>query len=146
MLRTPRTLDAFAIEGRISVRHAEKSYHANIAWRHEAAGDEILLTTPLGQGVAELSRDAGGARLVTAERKEVQAPDWEALSAEVFGFRLPLADLPRWVAGHPPAPGTGWQVNILDYVDDAPEALPTLLEFRRDDIQVRLKIHEWSQP
>jgi outer membrane lipoprotein LolB len=107
--RQPRELTAFAVEGRISVRQADRSYHANIAWRHAADADEIFLTTPLGQGIAELLRDASGARLIQADRREIAAPDWEALSSEIFGFRLPLADLPRWIVGHRPAAGTGWR-------------------------------------
>ena len=147
---------AFAIEGRISARQGESRNHANLSWRHEAAGDEILLTTPLGQGVAELTRNGRGARLTTADRQTAEAADWEGLSAKVFGFELPLSDLPRWLlgdvgtgrrdaAGRPSeASVKGWDIRYLAYESPAADALPTLVEFRRDDIELRLRVDEWQ--
>lgn len=145
--RPPReTIAAFAFEGRIAVRQGETRHYANIAWRHDAARDEILLTTPLGQGVAELARDAAGARLTMADRRRVEAPDWEALSAQVFGAPLPLTGLPRWLLGlgEGPPPDSGWRIDIIERESALPDALPILIEMRREDIELRLKIDEWS--
>jgi outer membrane lipoprotein LolB len=142
--RTSRTLAAFAIEGRIAVHQGESRSYANVTWQHGAGGDTILLTTPLGQGLAELSRDAGGARLITADRREIDAPDWDGLSERALGARLPLDDLPSWLGGRPPAPDSGWQVEYLAYQSRAADALPTLIEFHRGDLDVRLKIDRWS--
>jgi outer membrane lipoprotein LolB len=144
-VRTPPTLTEFEFDGRVAVRRGDTRHHANISWRHEPAGDEILLTTPLGQGVAELRRNASGARLLMADGRELVAADWEILTEQLFGARLPFNDLPAWVAGHAPAVAAGWRVEYLDYQSDAPDALPTLLEVRRDDIEVRLIIDEWSR-
>lgn len=141
--RTPPALSQFEIDGRIAVRHGETRYHANISWRHEAARDEILLTTPLGQGVAELSRDAAGARLLMADRREYAAADWEGLAERTFGARLPLNDLPLWLTGYKPGETSGWRIDYLDYQSDAADALPTLIEVRREDIELRLKVNEW---
>jgi outer membrane lipoprotein LolB len=125
------------------VRDNQSHHYANISWRHDAMRDEILLTTPLGQGVAELSRDARGARLVTADRKEFAAADLDGLAEQVFGTRLPLNDLPNWLSGHAPAAVSGWRVDYLEYQSDAADALPTLIEARRGDIELRLKVSEW---
>ena len=143
--RAPRQLDAFSLDGRIAVRQGEQRHYANIAWQHDARHDSILVTTPLGQGIAQLSRSDDGARLTTADRKEVAAADWEALAERVLGARLPLNDLPGWLTGRPPDPATGWQVKYLDYQSEAADALPTLIELKRDDIEVRLKIDDWSR-
>ncbi|MBU1236721.1 MAG: outer membrane lipoprotein LolB [Gammaproteobacteria bacterium] len=141
--RSPPALTQFELVGRVVVRESQSRHYANIAWRHDAARDEILLTTPLGQGVAELSRDARGARLVTADGKSTVAADWEGLAEEVFGTRLPLNDLPEWLAGHAPSLVSGWRVEYLEYQSDAPDALPTLIEAQRGDIGLRLKVSEW---
>ena len=137
------------------MRQGEVRHNANFEWRHRAAADEILLTTPLGQGVAQLSRDAGGARLVRADKEVIEAPDWESLSVRLFGFALPLSDLPRWLLGdvtpnerdaqgRPQAARVaGWDIRYLDYESAAPDALPVLVEFRRDDIELRLKVDAW---
>lgn len=151
-------IDSFNLEGRLSVRQGERPYHANVSWRHEPARDEILLTGPLGQGIAELTRDARGARLLTAERKEYLAPDWAALAQEVLGLTLPLNELPRWLAGGVEARSRdnyqrprraladGWQIDYLDYESDREDALPSLMEMSRDDIGLRLKIDQWQIP
>lgn len=145
VIRRPPTLAEFEFDGRIVVRQDETRHYANIAWRHGKAGDEVLLSTPLGQGVAELRRDATGARLVMADRHEYVAVDWEELSEMLFGWRLPLNDMPAWLAGHAPAAISGWRVEYLDYQSVAVDALPILIEARRGNVEVRLKINEWSQ-
>lgn len=135
---------AFAFSGRLAVRQGETRHHVRIDWRHAAAGDEVLLTTPLGQGVAEILRDAAGARLKLADGRQFAAADWDALSAEVFGFRLPLDASVRWLLGGA-RDAEGWRVSVLERENEQPDALPTLIEFERDDIAVRLKIDEWSE-
>jgi outer membrane lipoprotein LolB len=126
------------------VRQGDNRHYANIAWRHGRVGDQILLTTPLGQGVAELTRDAHGASLVTADGREITASDWEGLAAKVFGSRLPLDRLPDWLAGHAPEDVSGWHVTYLDYESDAADALPTLVEVTRGDLELRVKIDSWG--
>ncbi|HTY99775.1 MAG TPA: outer membrane lipoprotein LolB [Rhodocyclaceae bacterium] len=135
----------FALLGRIAVHHGDSSYSARVSWRHEPARDAILVSSPLGQGIAEVVRDAGGARLTLADRREFAAADWEELSERVFGVRLPLADLPRWVLGDVAGNAAGWQVEVLQREDSPANPLPTLLELRREDTAVRLKIDEWSE-
>jgi len=134
----------FAFSGRLAVRQGETRHHLKIDWRHDAAQDEILLATPLGQGVAEIVRDAAGARLRLADTRAFAATDWSSLAEQVFGFRLPLAAAPRWLLG---AEGDmeGWSLRVLERENDSANALPALIELERDDIQVRLKIDEWSE-
>lgn len=139
-------ITAFAFNGRIAVRHGETRHYAQIDWRHEAARDEILLTTPLGQGVAEIERDAAGARLTLADRRRYEAADWSELSDRIFGFRLPLTASTRWLLGEAveDAAAGGWRINVVERESAAPDALPSVIELERDDIAVRLKIDEWT--
>lgn len=136
----------FALEGRLSVRQGETRHHVGISWRHEPARDEIFLTGPLGQGLAEITRDAAGARLLTADRQVVEAADWESLAERALGARLPLSGLPRWLAAPvtvSPAPTfhvDGWRIDVLD----AAAGRPSLIELRRDDIEARLRIDSWT--
>lgn len=133
----------FAFTGRLAVRQGAQSHYVNVDWRHAVAEDEILLTTPLGQGVAEIVRDAAGARLMLADRRHFEADDWAALSAQVFGFRLPLGASARWLLGEIGA-AEGWRVRVTERESDAPDALPQVIELERDDIAVRLKIDAWT--
>jgi len=148
----------FELAGRISVRHGDAHYVANIAWQHDAVHDEILLSTPLGQGLAELSRDSTGARLRTADQRRIDATDWEDLALQAFGAELPLAMLPRWIVADAPAGARrdaagrplsfsqdGWSVAYRGYASEAAEALPQLIDIRREDIELRLKIDAWQR-
>lgn len=159
--RAARTaVESFLLAGRIAVSQGSQRYAASITWQHSAARDEIFLATPLGQGIAELTRDASGARLTTAERREFSAADWQALSVQVFGLALPLSALPRWLQADVPAEALGvrydgagrpqrmvaddWQVAYLEYAGDAVDALPALIELKRGDIEVRVKVDQWQ--
>jgi len=150
---------AFRIEGRIAVHHANENFSAGIDWRHDAQSDEMLISGPLGQGLARLSARPGAALLETSGQQQYAAENLEDLSAQVFGIRLPVSGLERWVLGHAisgdavsiDATGRltalseqGWMVEYLRYESDAPDALPALLRAQREDIEVRLVIDNWT--
>lgn len=134
----------FALTGRLAVRQIDARHHVNVDWRHTPEQDRILLTTPFGQGVAELVRDAGGARLALVDGRRYEADDWNALAREVFGVALPLEGARRWLLGDLSDTG-GWRVSVLERENGLPDGLPTLIELERDDIAVRFKIDEWLE-
>ncbi len=154
-----QAIEAFRIEGRIAVRRTGESFSAGIDWRHDAQSDEIVVSGPLGQGIARLTSGGGGALLEMADQKLYKAADIEGLSEQVFGTRLPVSGLGRWVLGRPAFDGDvrlddagrlsslfeqGWVIEFLRYESEARDALPELLQARRDDVEVRLKIDIWS--
>ena len=57
----------FELAGRIAVRVRDEASSGNIAWRHGHSGDEVLITTPLGQGVARIVRAGGSVVLTTPD-------------------------------------------------------------------------------
>jgi len=79
----------FDLAGRLAARYGEESFTGNIAWRHAKDFDEMLITTPLGQGVARIMREGDQVTLTTAEPREYHAADVESLTQQVLGFRLP---------------------------------------------------------
>jgi outer membrane lipoprotein LolB len=137
-------IQQFAFIGRLAVRQGETRHHVNVDGRHDLQRDEIPLTTPLGQGVAEIVRDASGARLTVADKRSYSAADWSALSRQVFGFPLPLNASARWLLGDATTT-EGWRVTIVERETATAYALPTVIELERDDIAVRLKIDEWIE-
>lgn len=141
---TAAEISRFAFIGRLAVRQGEARHHVNVDWRHDMQRDEILLTTPLGQGLAELVRDAAGARLTLADKRSYAAADWSALSQQVFGFPLPLGASPRWLLGEMGAT-EGWRVTVVEREAEQAGALPTIIDLEREDIAVRLKIDEWIE-
>jgi len=130
---------AFSLEGRLAVRQGETRHYVHLMWQHDKTRDEMLLTTPLGQGIAELTRNASGARLTMADRQQRTAPDWEALSAQVFGLSLPLTGLPRWIFGHAPPTASGWTLQILS----VEEGLPKKIHLEREEVELQLIVDSW---
>lgn len=151
-------LDDFALEGRFSLRHENQSYSGRLSWRHAGAKDEVLLASPFGQGIAQISADDRGAQLTTGDGKSYTASDSETLTREVLGYPLPLARLSDWLrarggAGRSELDGqgrllrlrdAGWRIDY-EYDGEHAQALPSRLFAQRDDgIELRLRIDEWT--
>jgi outer membrane lipoprotein LolB len=150
----------FEVSGRFAVKYGEDAASGNFAWRHAPASDEMLLTTPFGQGIARIVRVGGAYSLTTPEPREYHAADAESLTEQVLGFRLPLAGLADWARGRPaqapaPPPGaiqrddsgllkrftqSGWSVEYVEY-DEA--ARPRRMRLDYPGLELRLAISEW---
>jgi len=142
-LQTAGEQSLFELNGRIAARYGQESFAGNVAWRHAERSDEMLLSTPLGQGVARIVREGDAIVLTTAEPKEYRAKDAESLTERVLGFRVPLEGLALWVRGQP-APdleARGWKV---EYLDRDPQGRPTRLRITYPGIELRLAISEWK--
>jgi len=159
-LQTPPS--AFRLDGRVSVKTSEQSFSGGITWRHDRQRQELLLRTPLGQGVAELRGDASGVELRDAEGHLHQAMDAEALVRQALGVTLPLKGLAWWVVGNA-GPGTpyqaeaddtgnlavllqdGWRIEFSRYARVGEYLLPGKLVARRaDDLEIRLVVDDWK--
>jgi outer membrane lipoprotein LolB len=140
-LRPPEEAE-FDLLGRISARYRDDGFTGNVRWRHAAGGDEMLITTPLGQGVARIVRQGDAVELKTAEGKEFRAADSESLTERVLGFRLPIEGLAEWVQGKPsPAlEGRGWKV---EYLQRDEQNRPRLMRMTYQGVEVRFAITEW---
>ena len=133
---------AFDLDGRVSLRRGSDQQSLVLAWRHRRDEDWLRLETRLGQSVAELNRDPAGARLRLADGRHYEGDDWLDLAGRLFGSRPPLDRLPAWLAGGPAPEIDGWQARVVETQD----GLPVLLELRRDDVELRLRIDQWRQP
>jgi outer membrane lipoprotein LolB len=142
-IRPPEGPLEFSLAGRIAARYRDESFIGNIAWRHARDGDELLISTPTGQGVAEIVRQGDAVRLKTAEPREYRDNDSEALTERVLGFRIPIDGLADWVQGRPSPrlEDRGWRVEYQDY--DA-ERRPTRLRLTYQGIELRLAISQWN--
>lgn len=141
-------LQSFAANGRISLRQGERSDHLQFDWQHAPERDVVLFSSPLGQGLAELGRDAtGGAWLVVPGEPERRAPDLRVLAQRFFGVPLPLDVLADWLRGAQPALSgevDGWQLVVTENAPSGQRRLPRRLEVRRDDIELKIVIDGWG--
>ena len=100
----PAAPAALELRARIAYRYAGQGGSATIAWRHADSFDQLLVTGPLGQGLASLDRRDTRWLLTTMEGRQFRADDPESLTESALGWRLPLGGLVDWVQGRP---GTG---------------------------------------
>jgi len=155
-------VEAFRLEGRLSVRTAEQSFSGGLVWLRRPGEESLLLSTPLGQGVAEIRREATGMRLTDAEGNSHFAETGEALLARVLGMPLPVAGLVHWLSARPrpDAPFTvaldadgrveameqdGWRIEYGRYRQEAGRWLPGKIFARRGEaLEFRLIVDGWE--
>jgi outer membrane lipoprotein LolB len=156
--------ESFRLEGRVSVKADEESFSGGLVWNRGKGSEELLLHTPLGQGVAELRADSDGVTLTDAKGKIFRAPDADALVRQALGFELPLRGLAWWVVGHP-RPGATyraepdeagrlgmleqdeWRIEFSRYALKGRTMLPGKLVARRGEtLEVRLVVDNWELP
>jgi outer membrane lipoprotein LolB len=133
----------FSLAGRIAARYRSEAFTGNIAWRHAKTGDELLITTPTGQGVAQIVRQGDAVLLKTAEPREYRAADSESLTERVLGFPVPIEGLAEWVQGKP-APeleSRGWRVEYQEYDE---QRRPRRMRLTYQGIELRLAISQWN--
>ena len=149
----------WTLQGRIGVQADEQSLSGTFYWQHRGPSDELLLTSPLGQGVARIVVNPDGALLVLPNQPERRAPDVETLTRDALGYALPVAGLVWWVQAQAApervaetrrdAAGRlvhlkqdGWVIDY-QYAADMP-AGPRKLVVTRDGLEIRLVADSWS--
>ena len=151
---------AFSIEGRLSARRGSDAVAAGFTWSHDPPRDALVVTSPLGQTLAELAGDTseGRVRLVLADGRGDVAPDWTALTERALGFPLPVGALAAWVRGVPHAASAysveadrsgraivlrqdGWEI-VYGY-ETADERRPVSLRLADAATEVRIVIERW---
>lgn len=147
----------FELSGRLAARSGADSFTGNLSWRHASNADEIIISSPLGQGVARILRQGDEVVLTTAERREYRAKDAESLTERTLGFRLPLDGLADWVRARPstesPAQAQfqsdgklmvlqqrGWKIEYLEYQG----ARPGVIRLTYPGVELRLAISAWK--
>lgn len=77
----------------------EERSSGSFSLRVDGARTQLELYSLMGQTLAQVSLDDGQATLVASDGKAWQAASAEALTEEVFGWRVPLGSLPDWLEG-----------------------------------------------
>ena len=151
----------YSIDARFTLRYDAKQYAGRLGWSHAKDHDELLLSSPFGQGMAEIVRDADGVRLTAADGQIHRAATAEALTREVLGYPLPVDDLADWLLGRGAGSRVerdpqgrpqrmwqgGWRIDY-EYDNEDPQALPAQLAIERDGeregiFALRLRVEEW---
>ncbi|MDT3679422.1 MAG: outer membrane lipoprotein LolB [Burkholderiaceae bacterium] len=128
--------------GRFAVTYTEGGYQpreerssGRFSLRADGDRRELELSSPLGQTLAQVTLDAGEAVLVASDGRQYAAASAETLTEQVFGWRVPIGDLPRWLAGRVERPtqredgrvvagvDRGWSVRFEAFDGERPRRL-----------------------
>ena len=153
----------FNILGRISIQDEKQSFSGSFRWQHLATSDEILLFTPLGQAVAEITKDDEGVRLITSKLEAFYAADVESLTQEILGWRMPINGLQYWIQGtHSPVTAAekdldskdrivairqdGWHIHYSSFAPAQINLipLPKVLNLIYQNLKIRLVVDDWK--
>jgi len=153
----------FNILGRISIQDEKQSFSGSFRWQHLVTSDEILLFTPLGQAVAEITKDDEGVRLITSKLEAFYAADVENLTQEILGWRMPLNGLQYWIQGtHSPVTAAekdldskdrivairqdGWHIHYSSFAPAQINLipLPKVLNLIYQNLKIRLVVDDWK--
>lgn len=154
------SIASFAFNGRLGVTLGDRAHSMRISWEHTSRQDQIGFSSPLGSQLALLRRDAAGASWETGDGERVEAASADELISRLADVPVPVDALALWVRGRVSvdadmpevdplgrllqASDRGWQVRVLTYESELPNALPRILEVRQGEVKVRLVIEEWS--
>lgn len=96
---------------------------------------QLELSSPLGQTIAMVMLEADRATLQASNGQVYEANSAEALTEQVFGWRIPVGNLPDWLQGRIASPTEreggrvvaglehGWSVRFDGFVADRPRRL-----------------------
>ncbi len=150
--------ETVSLSGRVAVRQEDKSFSGQFQWVSRDGVDEILLSDPLGQGVAKIVRNAHETMLQLPDGRKETAPDADALTEKLLGFPLPLGGMGYWILARPdPARPhqltnddqgqverivqDGWKIDYRSYA----EGKPRKLSIARPDLEIKLIVDHWGQ-
>jgi outer membrane lipoprotein LolB len=137
-----------------------RQFSGRLEWRHNAEGDHVLVSDPLGRGIAALTHPVGSNfRLQLANGSQREATDPEQLLDEALGAPLPIAELTAWANACPgpgalverDAIGRPWRVResgwLLMYgYDDPNSPYPARLDASLESVlKLRLVFESWEQ-
>ena len=150
----------FDMLGRVLISGEGRAFSSSLRWRHDGAGDELWLMSPVGQTLAHIVADTAGAVLTTPDLLEYRDHSVESLTRRALGWPLPLGELRHWVQAAP-VPGdnttassrddagrlllleqAGWSIRY-SYPDVPDAVLPRRLDLSRSGQLIRLVIDSW---
>jgi len=153
-------LEAWSIDGRISIRLADEAWHANIVWRQIDKAYHIQIFGPFGAGAVQLDGSPQTV-VLTHDGRKTHSNDPEQLLAQQLGWRVPVNGLRYWAVGQaiPGEPAkveldaagrlavlrqNGWHIRYRRYVDAAGFTLPGKIFMDNEGLDVRLVIDNWQ--
>lgn len=163
--------EKISANGRIHVLYQqdgkEQSLPGNFEWQQDATDTGITLLSQLGQTIATISQNAGGATLQQANQPARSATDLDVLLSETLGYPLPLQGLRDWLQGYirnhdgrriaiaakdsQMLTADGWQLRYVSWQEDNGKTYPRRIDLQRytaqaGEVTLRIVIDQWKTP
>jgi len=154
------TLEAWNIDGRISLRFEEEAWHATLLWQQIDQAYHIRLFGPFGAGAIELNGSPQSV-VLTQDGQQQYSQDPEQLLSQQVGYRVPINGLRYWAVGQQIPDKSakiefdefgrlaqleqdGWKIRYRAYVDMGGYTLPSKIFMDNKGLDVRLVIDRWQ--
>lgn len=144
----------------MAFRSIDRAESASISWLQDKEHTELRLSGPLGFSTTTISSDGE-----VIEVKQAKETRYYAMSDTVriyrdTGINLPLKALPYWLKGLPNPDAaierqeflgdqlkqlvqSGWTIDYEQYKPFKSYSLPTKINIKRADTQLRLIMRQW---
>lgn len=153
-------LEAWDIEGRISLRFDDEAWHASLLWQQIDQVYHIRLFGPFGSGAIQLDGSPQSVTL-TQDGQQLHSQDPQQLLLQRLGWRVPINGLRYWVIGQkmPDKPANfdldqfgrlanleqdGWKIRYRRYVSVNGYSLPNKIFMDSQRLDIRIVIDRWQ--
>lgn len=159
------------LSGRIQVQYQQndkpQSLPGSFEWTQSKDNTDISLISPLGQTIATISQNVGGASLQQANQPLRSAANLDSLLNEALGWPLPVSGLRHWLQGYTlTADGQhqmltaqenlnldadGWRIRYVSWQEQDGQLHPKRIDLQRytseaGEVSMRIIIDQWKTP
>ncbi|UGQ46786.1 lipoprotein insertase outer membrane protein LolB [Massilia endophytica] len=158
--------EALTLSGRMSASYTRDGTPGSVTvkfdWRQTPQRTDITLYDPLGSTIATIAVTQNEAVLIQNGKEPRSADSIDALTAQTFGWPLPVSGLREWLQGHATAENgqrftasaanssvttrDGWQLNFVSWQENSDPPKPKRIDLERaasgpvTDITIRIAL------
>lgn len=154
------TLEAWNMDGRISIRYEDEAWHATLLWQQIDQAYHIRLFGPFGAGAIELNGSPQSV-VLTQDGQQQYSQDPEQLLSQQVGFKVPINGLRFWAVGQQVPDKSaqieldesgrlaqikqdGWVVRYRGYSTIGGYTMPSKIFLDNKGLDVRIVIDRWQ--
>ncbi|MCC6068865.1 lipoprotein insertase outer membrane protein LolB [Ferrovum sp. PN-J185] len=146
--------------GRLVVADNDHSDSGSIEWRGDFVQQQVVLLSPLGTTVAELTHRPDQTQLSLSSDRVVSASNVEEVTNQMLGYPLPLDGMPWWILGltWPDTAGEithdkegrvltvkqdDWLISYGQWQNINGQWLPKRISLTQGGIKIRIIVDRW---
>ncbi|MBU6467579.1 MAG: outer membrane lipoprotein LolB [Betaproteobacteria bacterium] len=153
-------IDYVSFVGRLAVADNEHSDSGSIEWRGDFLKQHIVLLSPIGTTVAEVSHQPLQTQISLSQDQTVTAQNVEEVTQKMLGYPLPLEGMPWWILGQgwPSTPAVivhdsegrvsaihqeSWDITYSEWQKINDLWLPKRINLTQEGVRIRIRVDKW---